>query len=81
MKTRVLTGALILAVILPILFFSEYIIYPIALGLFCAAALFEVFEVIGVKKQLAIVIPSYVLALCLPFLDRKSTRLNSSHVT
>ena len=67
MKTRVLTGALILAVILPILFFSEYIIYPIALGLFCAAALFEVFEVIGVKKQLAIVIPSYVLALCLPF--------------
>ena len=67
MKTRVLTGTLILAVILPILFFSEYVIYPIALGFFCLAALFEVFGVIGVKKQLAIVIPSYVLAFCLPF--------------
>ena len=67
MKTRVLTGTLILAVILPILFFSEYVIYPIALGFFCLAALFEVFGVIGVKKQLAIVIPAYVLAFCLPF--------------
>lgn len=67
MKTRVLTGTLILAVILPILFFSEYVIYPIALGFFCLAALFEIFGVIGVKKQLAIVIPSYVLAFCLPF--------------
>ena len=67
MKTRVLTGTLILAVILPILIFSEYVIYPIALGFFCLAALFEVFGVIGVKKQLAIVIPAYVLAFCLPF--------------
>lgn len=67
MKTRVLTGTLILAVILPILFFSEYVIYPSALGFFCLAALFEVFGVIGVKKQLVIVIPSYVLAFCLPF--------------
>lgn len=67
MKTRVLTGTIILAVILPIIFFSEYVIYPIALGFFCLAALFEVFGVIGVKKQLAIVIPSYVLAFCLPF--------------
>ena len=67
MKTRVLTGTLILAVILPILIFSEYVIYPIALGFFCLAALFEVFGVIGVKKQPAIVIPAYVLAFCLPF--------------
>ena len=76
MKTRVITGTLILAVILPILFFSEYIIYPIALGLFCLAALFEVFGVIGVKKQLAIVIPAYVLALCLPFFVFFAPELN-----
>ena len=76
MKTRVITGTLILAVILPILFFSEYVIYPIALGLFCLAALFEVFGVIGVKKQLAIVIPSYALAFCLPFLVFFAPELN-----
>ena len=76
MKIRVLTGAMILAVILPILFFSEYIIYPIALGLFCAAALYEVFGVIGVKKQYSIVIPSYVLAFCLPFLVFFAPELN-----
>ena len=76
MKTRVLTGTLILAVILPILFFSEYIIYPIALGIFCAAALYEVFGVIGVKKQYSIVIPSYVLAFCLPFLVFFAPELN-----
>ena len=71
-----LTGAMILAVILPILFFSEYIIYPIALGIFCAAALYEVFGVIGVKKQYSIVIPSYVLAFCLPFLVFFAPELN-----
>ena len=76
MKIRVLTGAMILAVILPILFFSEYIIYPIALGIFCAAALYEVFGVIGVKKQYSIVIPSYVLAFCLPFLVFFAPELN-----
>ena len=76
MKTRVITGTLILAVILPILFFSKYIIYPIVLGLFCVAALYEVFGVIGVKKQLAIVIPAYVLALCLPFFVFFAPELN-----
>lgn len=67
MKIRVLTAILITAVMLPVVIFSKYMIYPIALSLFCAIAIFEVLRVIGVHNQYSIAIPSYVMGLALPF--------------
>lgn len=67
MKRRVLTGALIVAVALPIIIFSEYIVYPIALSLFCLAAIHELLKVIGVTNQYSICIPSYLIAFSMPF--------------
>ena len=67
MKRRVLTGALIVAVALPIIIFSDCIIYPIALSLFCLAAIHELLKVIGVTNQYSICVPSYALAFAMPF--------------
>lgn len=67
MKRRVFTGAIIVAVALPIIIFSEYVIYPIALSLFCLAAIHELLKVAEVTNQYSICIPSYIIALGLPF--------------
>lgn len=66
MKMRVLTGAVIVAVLLPILFLSASLIYPIALAIFCVAAVWEVLGVIGVKNQFSILIPSLFIGFCMP---------------
>ena len=67
MKRRVLTGAIIVAVALPIIIFSEYVIYPIALSLFCLAAIYELLKVTGVTNQYSICIPTYLFAFSMPF--------------
>ena len=67
MKRRVLTGSAIVAVTLPIIAFSEYVVYPIAMAIFCLMAIYEVLKVIGVTGQYSISIPSYLIGLCMPF--------------
>ena len=67
MKLRVLTGAAIVAVTLPIIVFSDYMIYPIALSLFCLMAIYELLKVIGVAKQYSISIPSYLIGVSMPY--------------
>ena len=68
MKIRSLTSALILAVMVPVLIFSKYLIYPIALAIFAVAAVFELLRVIGVHKNYKISIPAYIMAAALPVL-------------
>jgi phosphatidate cytidylyltransferase len=68
MKIRSLTSAIILAVMVPVLIFSKYLIYPIALAIFAVAAVFELLRVIGVHKNYKISIPAYVMAAALPVL-------------
>ena len=68
MKIRTLTSAIILAVMVPVLIFSKYLIYPIALAIFAVAAVFELLRVIGVHKNYKISIPAYVMAAALPVL-------------
>ena len=68
MKIRSLTSAIILAVMVPVLIFSKYLIYPIALAIFAVAAVFELLRVIGVHKNYKISIPAYIMAAALPVL-------------
>ena len=72
MKVRLLTALGILIVGLPILLFSEYIVYPIVLGLLSAIAVWELLRVFGLHKTWAISIPSYIIALVLPALTHSS---------
>ncbi len=66
MKVRILTSVGIAVVGLPILFFSQYIVYPIAMALFAFVAIFEMLRVLGIEKNYFISIPAYLMALAFP---------------
>ena len=67
MKQRLITSAIIVMIFLPLLIFSGYIIYPIALSLLAFIAVYEILKAIGVEKNAWIAVPSYVLGATLPF--------------
>ena len=66
MKARVLTSILIVAIAIPTFVLSGYIVYPIVLSLLALMAIFELLRVLGAEKNLAVAIPSYLMALALP---------------
>ena len=68
MKTRILTGLVMAVVCIPLLIFSQYIVYPIAAGLLSLFALYEMAGVVGVRKNLALVLPTYLIGLATPIL-------------
>ncbi|MBQ8528752.1 MAG: hypothetical protein IJ459_03350 [Clostridia bacterium] len=78
MKVRTITAAIILAVTIPILIFSKYIIYPIALAVIALAAVFELLRVIGVHRTWIVSVPAYLISLALPlaaYFVTESTRV------
>lgn len=66
MKVRVITSAIIVAIALPLLIFSQYITYPIALSLVSVAAVYELLKVIGIYKEWSVSVPAYVISAALP---------------
>ena len=66
MKVRVLTSIGIAVVGLPILFLSEYLVYPIAVGLLCLAAVYEMTALTGFRESPCVWVPSYLIALAMP---------------
>lgn len=68
MKLRTITSTILLAVMVPILILSEYLIYPIALAIFSVMAVFELLRVIGVHETWKISVPAYFMAVALPIL-------------
>ena len=67
MKVRALTSLGIAVVGIPLLIFSEYIIFPIALSILAFISAFEMLRALGVHKNAFVAVPSYILALALPF--------------
>ncbi len=51
---------------IPILIFSEYIIYAALLSILALFALYELFKVAGIEKHLVITIPPYLMGLGFP---------------
>lgn len=68
MKTRIITGAVLVAIALPILIFSEYIVYPIFLSVLAAVAMVELYKCIGLLDKFHLSVPSAVLAAAMPIL-------------
>ena len=66
MKERVITSIGIGVVVIPILIFSRYIVYPIVLGLLAAIAVWELLRVFGFEKRYEISVPSYMVSGLLP---------------
>ena len=51
---------------IPILIFSKYLLFAIALSILALFAVYEMFRVMGIEKQLVICAPAYILALAYP---------------
>lgn len=66
MKVRILTAIGIAVLGIPLLVFSQYVVYPIAIGLLCALSAFELMRVFGMHKNLFIAIPTYIFTSLLP---------------
>ena len=52
---------------LPLLIFSNYIVYPIALGILAAIASCELLHAFGLLRKLYLTIPTCIIAFALPF--------------
>lgn len=66
MKQRVITAIGIGIIVIPIMVFSKYIVYPIFLGLISAIATWEMLRVFGFEKRYEISLPAYAVAGLLP---------------
>ena len=77
MKVRIITGICMAAVMIPVLLFSEYVIYPIFLAALCLMATYEMLKVFKKERRPEIAIPSYLLAASyplIPFLTRNTDK-------
>ena len=68
MKTRILTAIGMAVIGIPILIFSEYIIFAVLLSLLTLFALFETFRALGLEGHLVICAPAYIMGLAFPIL-------------
>ena len=67
MKQRLITAALILGATIPLVLFSQYITYPIALSVLALIAVHEILRTLSLQKKYSLAIPAYMLALAMPF--------------
>ena len=68
MKTRVITAIVAILIFLPILYFSETVIFPIAMAILCAVACFEMLQCTQLLKRYGISIPSILFGIAMPLL-------------
>jgi len=68
MKVRIITGICMGAVMIPVLLFSQYIIYPIFLSLLCLMATYEMLKVFKKERRPEIAVPSFLLAASYPMI-------------
>lgn len=66
MKTRVITGAVLVAIAVPVLIFSNYIIYPLLISVLSFFAMLELISCLGLRNKYLIAAPSYVLSAVMP---------------
>ena len=74
MKVRVLTSIGIAVFGLPVLFLSEYLVYPMVIALLALAATYEIGAMTGFRKKPAVAIPSYLIVMAMPIVAYFSDR-------
>ena len=72
MKTRIITGVVMISLFIPILIFSDTWAFPILIALLSLKASFEILKCDG-TKNIALVIISAIFAFASPLLARLST--------
>jgi len=74
MLKRSITGVIAFCVLLPVLIFSDTVVFPIAVAIVSLVSLFEMYRCIGKHKKLWLCIPAYFFALAYPFVMRYTER-------
>ena len=80
MKERIITGIGIAVVGIPIVILSNYIVYPIFLGLLALIGVWELLRVFGLQNSYEISIPAYLIAFALPTFAHSSLTPMDKHV-
>lgn len=62
MKQRIITGIVALLIFIPVLVFSDTVIFPIVFGLLALVALWEIFACVGLKKHWALIAMAAIVA-------------------
>ncbi len=70
MLKRVITGACLVALLVPLILFSGTIALPIAIALIAVVSVYEMAKCMGYSKKLHITFPVYLAAIVLPFMLR-----------
>lgn len=70
MLKRTITAVVALAVFIPILYFSDTMIFPLAMSILSFAAAYEMVSCVGLKTNYWIAVPSYLVGILLPLLPR-----------
>ena len=70
MLKRIITSIVAICVLLPVLIFSDTVIFPSAIAVVTLISLYEIFKCMGVEKKLFITLPLFLFAAVAPFLMR-----------
>ena len=70
MLKRIITAICAVAVLLPILWFSNTVVFTAAIAIATLLCLFEMFKCMGLHKNIAISLPVYLAAVVFPFMQR-----------
>ncbi len=70
MLKRIITSIVAVAVLLPILWFSDTFVFPTAIAIVSLICLFEIFRCMDVHKNIALTLPMYIFAIAFPILQR-----------
>lgn len=70
MLKRIITSIVALAILFPILWFSDTVVFCIAIGIISTISMFEMFRCMGKHRSLEICVPLYIFSAVSPFLMR-----------
>ena len=70
MLKRTITSIVGIAVLIPVILFSNTVVLPIAVAVFSVIALLEMFKCIGIYENVLLTFPFYILSVISPFAMR-----------
>lgn len=70
MLIRLLTSFIGIAVMIPIMWFSNTYLFPAAVAFMIVIGLYEIFSCLGFNKKLYITIPAYLIGAIMPFVSK-----------
>lgn len=82
MLKRLMTGIVLVAVLIPVLIFSDTVLVPIAFAVISTVSMFEMAKCVGIsgKENVALTLPSYIIAAIFPFYQYSSNKMTGAAI-